>query len=346
MRIVDMTTARNKRQVNGAFATETISEVNAALNRGKQAILFRNRRGFAPLARCKQCAWIPKCRHCDVALTYHNYSRQLVCHYCGTSYPLPDLCPQCGQPSIEVVGYGTERIEEDIECIFPNRKVLRMDLDTTRNKDSYESIIEQFSNHKADILVGTQMVTKGLDFSDVSTVAVLNADELLNFPDFKSTERAFNMLQQVAGRAGRKNSDGAEVIIQTYQPQHPVFPFIISYDFDGYYNHEIEERKQFNYPPFTRIIYIYIKHRDSNILSAFSQSYASALRESLGNRVSGPDQPKVSRVKSLYIQKIMLKIETSASMSKVRNILRDTYRSMAKDPAMKTSTVYYDVDPS
>lgn len=346
IRLVDMDKARRKREVNGILAMETVKEINAAAQAGKQAILFRNRRGFAPMARCKECAWIPKCRHCDVSLTYHNYSRQLVCHYCGATYQLPNLCPQCGQPAIEVVGYGTERIEEDVERLFPGLKVSRMDLDTTRNKENYEKIIEEFSNHQSDILIGTQMVTKGLDFKDVTTVAVLNADELINIPDFKSGERAFNMLEQVSGRAGRTNSENkSQVLIQTYSPSHPIFSFLINHDYTAFYNHEIKEREQFAYPPFTHIIYIYLKHRDSTTLQIFSNAYANKLRLLLGNRVSGPDQPTVAKVKSLYIQKIMVKIETGASLAKARAVLREAYRSMAADPAMKTSTVYYDVDP-
>lgn len=343
--IVDMTTARKKREITGPLAMDTVKAVNNAVADGRQAILFRNRRGFAPLARCKQCAWIPKCSNCDVSLTYHLSSRRLVCHYCGATYPLPDLCPQCGQPTVEVVGYGTERVEEEMETIFPGSKLLRMDLDTTRNKDNYEAIIDKFSAGKADILIGTQMVTKGLDFKGVSTVAILNADELINFPEFKSSERAFNMLEQVAGRAGRHDSQSASVIVQTWQPDHFIFPFLLQHNYSGFYNTEIEERRRLNYPPFTHIIYIYLKHRDCATLQVFSNTYARRLRQLLGNRVQGPDQPNVSRIKSLYIQKIMIKIETSASMSKVREILRATYREMAADPALRNSTIYYDVDP-
>lgn len=345
IKLIDMTTARKKQAIVGPMSTETIKQVNQALDSSRQAIIFRNRRGFAPLARCKQCAWIPKCRNCDVTLTYHRHSHRLLCHYCGTAYPLPDLCPQCGQPSVEVVGYGTERVEEEIENIFPGKKVLRMDLDTTRNKENYESIIQRFSQHKADILVGTQMVTKGLDFKDVTTVAVLNADELINFPDFKSSERAFNMLEQVSGRAGRHDGESAQVIVQTYSPEHKIFPFLLNHNYIGFYNTEIEERRQFNYPPFSHIIYIYLKHRDSPTLQRFSNAYAEKLRYQLGNRVQGPDQPKIARIKSLFIQNIMIKIENGASLSKVREILRQTYREMAADPTLRTSVIYYDVDP-
>lgn len=345
VRIVDMTAARKKKEVSGILATETIRKVNNAVGVGNQAILFRNRRGFSPIARCKQCAWIPKCRNCDVTLTYHNHSHSLVCHYCGTTFEMPKLCPLCHQPDIETVGYGTERIEEDLNQIFPQGRILRMDLDTTRNKNSYENIIDGFSRHNADILVGTQMVTKGLDFNNVSTVAVLSADELINVPDFKSNERAYNMLEQVAGRAGRRNGMESEVIIQTYQPEHYIFPIIQSHDYKAFYNHEIEERRTFSYPPFSHLIYIYLRGKDAVRLAGFAESYATALRRLLGNRVTGPNQPKVSKIKSLYIQKIMLKIEYDAAMSKVRDILKSSYREMASHPDITSVFAYFDVDP-
>ena len=342
--VVDMTTSRNRYLTKGSFATNTIAASKEALEKGNQVIIFHNRRGFAPLARCKQCAWTPKCEHCDVSLTYHRFQHQLVCHYCGASYPLPNVCPSCKEPAVEILGYGTERVEDEVANLFPDHRILRMDLDTTRNKDGYENIIDDFSNHKADILVGTQMVTKGLDFGDVSMVAILNADSIINFPDFRSTERAFNMLEQVSGRAGRRTEQGA-VIVQTSNPTHPVINFLKNHDYVGFFNHEIEERKLFNYPPFTRVIYIYLKHRDNNNLSEISTIYASKLRELFGNRVFGPEEPMISRIQSLYIRKIMLKIEINASMKKVKQILRDTYEQMHQLPRMKGMIVYYDVDP-
>ena len=342
--VVDMTTSRKRYLTKGSFATNTIAASKEALEKGNQVIIFHNRRGFAPLARCKQCAWTPKCEHCDVSLTYHRFQHQLVCHYCGASYPLPNVCPSCKEPAVEILGYGTERVEDEVANLFPDHRILRMDLDTTRNKDGYENIIDDFSNHKADILVGTQMVTKGLDFGDVSMVAILNADSIINFPDFRSTERAFNMLEQVSGRAGRRTEQGA-VIVQTSNPTHPVINFLKNHDYVGFFNHEIEERKLFNYPPFTRVIYIYLKHRDNNNLSEISTIYASKLRELFGNRVFGPEEPMISRIQSLYIRKIMLKIEINASMKKVKQILRDTYEQMHQLPRMKGMIVYYDVDP-
>lgn len=341
---IDMTIARKRYMTNGSFAQLTIDTSRQALNNNNQIIIFHNRRGFAPLAKCKQCAWIPKCENCDVSLTYHRYQNQLVCHYCGASYPLPTICPSCKEPAVDILGYGTERVEDEVSTIFPKHRLLRMDLDTTRNKDSYENIIDNFSNKKADILVGTQMVTKGLDFGGVSLVAVLNADNIINFPDFRATERAFNMLEQVSGRAGRRNSKG-KVIVQTSNPSHPVINYLKTHDYKGFYTHEIDERKNFNYPPFTRIIYIYLKHRDNSTLSEISTIYASQLRQQFGNRIFGPEEPVISRIQSLYIRKIMLKIETNASMKKVKQILRDTYEYMHQQPRMKGMIVYYDVDP-
>lgn len=342
--IVDMIKARRQYLIKGTFAETTATSAREAIKRGEQVIFFHNRRGFAPMARCKQCAWIPKCENCDVSLTYHKRFNQLVCHYCGATYPLPDICPSCHEPAVEIIGYGTERIEDEVETMFPDARILRMDLDTTRNKDSYENIINDFSKHKADILIGTQMVTKGLDFGGVSLVGVLNADNIINFPDFRSIERAFNMLEQVAGRAGRRNTSG-KVLIQTHQTTHPILNFVRNHDYEGYYNNEIEQRQLFNYPPFTRIIYIYLKHRDCDAIAEISAIYANHLRQLFGNRVFGPEEPAINRIQSLYIRKIMLKIEINASMKKVKEILRTVYEQMHQHQRMKGMIVYYDVDP-
>lgn len=345
MKVVDMTRARKAGEISGAFAAETERAARESIARGNQVIFFQNRRGYAPLARCKQCAWVPKCTNCDVALTYHSNLRQLQCHYCGAVYPLPNVCPQCKEPAIEILGYGTERIEEEVGARFPNVKMLRMDLDTTRNKDSYEKIIDDFSAGKAQILVGTQMVTKGLDFGGVETVGVLNADAVINYPDFRSVERAFNMLEQVAGRAGRRSSAEGRVVIQTYQPSHPVLRHVVKHDYECYFEAEIAERERFFYPPFSRIVYMYVKHRDPAKLRFVADTYAARLRALLGNRVYGPEEPLVGRVQGLYIRKIMLKIEVGASMVKVKELLRQTYIDMHSLPQMKGTVVYYDVDP-
>ncbi|MDE7027131.1 MAG: primosomal protein N', partial [Duncaniella freteri] len=344
MRLVDMTLARKKGEVKGIFSDELREEVSGALGRGMQSILFLNRRGYAPVARCKMCGFVPKCDHCDVSLTYHRRIDKLLCHYCGSPYAVPDVCPACKEPGIEVLGYGTERIEEEVDSCFPGVAIARLDLDTTRNKDSYENIIDDFSRGKSQILVGTQMVTKGLDFGNVSVVGVVNADAIINFPDFRSAERAFNMIEQVAGRAGRKNSEG-KVAIQTYSPSHPLFRFLLSHDYHGFYANEIEERRRFNYPPFVRVIYIYIKHKDPVAVGSIANDLASKLRTLLGNRISGPEEPTVARVQTLYIRRIMLKVETNASISKVKQLLNDVRIEMTNAGRLSGAIVYYDVDP-
>jgi primosomal protein N' (replication factor Y) len=344
IKIVDLIYARNRMQLNGALATETSNVVRNALSKYEQVIFFHNRRGYAPIAKCKQCAYTPKCECCDVSLTYHRYKDKLICHYCGSVYPLPDICPVCKEPSIEVLGFGTERVEDDVERLFPDARVLRMDLDTTRNKDDYADIIDSFSEHKADILIGTQMVTKGLDFKGVSTVVVLNADNIINFPDFRSSERAFNMLEQVAGRAGRKGSKGL-VIVQTRDPENKIIKFLCTHDYVGFYERELKEREAFHYPPFSRVVYIYIKHRDFRVIDDIAAAYGAELRRLFGNRVFGPEEPQIGKVQNLYIRKIMLKVELQASMSKIKEILRDVYVNMIKKATMKGMIIYYDVDP-
>lgn len=345
--VTDLTSARRNNEMRGPMALSTVHKINRAIADGHQAILFQNRRGFAPIARCTACAWIPKCDFCDVSMTVHRSTGQLVCHYCGATRPIPTVCPQCGEARIEIYGYGTERIETSVNEIFENARVIRMDLDTTRNKDGHQHIISEFSRGKADILVGTQMVTKGLDFDNVSVVAVMNADTQINLPDFRASERAFNMLEQVAGRAGRRGDIKGEVVIQTYQPDHPLLGFVSRHDYRAFYDMEIEERARYYYPPFTRIINIYIKNRDFKATEFVARLLAERLRELLGSRVNGPDEPPVARVQSLFIRRIMLKVETNASMVKVKTLLRDTVNSLiAAYPDVKRSIIYYDVDPA
>ena len=342
--IIDTKQARKKREMSGTFTGRLLGLVREAVKDGNQAILFQNRRGYAPMVTCKQCGWVPKCENCDVSLTYHKHLRTLSCHYCGFSVTLPDICPACKQPTIEIVGYGTERIEDDIDALFPESKILRMDLDTTRNKNSYERIIDDFSSRKADILVGTQMVTKGLDFDGVSIVGILNADTMINFPDFRSHERAFCMMEQVAGRAGRKSRRG-QVVIQTSQPENPVIRYVAGHDYLGFYREELADRERFHYPPFTKIINIFLKHRDDSVLTEMSVRYSNMLRQVFAHRVLGPEAPMVARVQNLYIRQIVLKMENGASMPKVKRILRNIYENMLSvDTRMKSTIIYYDVD--
>ncbi|MDE6573780.1 MAG: primosomal protein N' [Muribaculaceae bacterium] len=344
MEIVDMRAERRQKTVTGYFSKRLLDAAYDVTGRKKQVILFHNRRGYAPMARCSLCDFTPHCDYCDVSMTYHRRTDTLQCHYCGAERAVPRLCPQCGEPSMEIVGYGTERLEEEIATCFRNNTVLRMDLDTTRDKEGYAKIIERFSQGKADILVGTQMVTKGLDFAGVELVGVLSADSLINFPDFRSAERAFNMIEQVAGRAGRRSGDG-KVLIQTYTPEHPILAFAVCHDYLGFYNHELEERRAFMFPPFSRIINIYLKHRDPKIVQECAMNFVRSLREVFGNRVHGPQEPPVGRVQGLYIRKIMLKVETGLAMGNIKEILRARYVNLTASPLSKGLTVYYDVDP-
>lgn len=342
--ILDMKELRKKKEVKGILSSPLRKRILSTLQDKRQAIMFQNRRGFAPVVVCDQCGWSPKCRDCDVSLVYHKNTGLLRCHYCGFTQLLPKLCPACGQNSIRIFGYGTERIAEELHEEFEGYRVARMDLDTTRNKDAYQEIIEEFARHETDILVGTQMVSKGLDFGEVTTVGVLNADTLLNFPDFRSNERAFNMLEQVAGRAGRRQEKG-EVMIQTVKPDHEVLQFVKHHDYAGFYKKEIADREKFGYPPFTKIINIYLKNRDGLACDRGAVAFAMALRNVFGERVLGPEKPFVSRIATYYLQSIMLKIEATASMKKVKDLLRSVLASVANNPDIKSSTIYYDVDP-
>lgn len=344
--IVNTLSAKRRGLMHGIIAESTENMVRNALAKDHQAILFLNRRGYSPVAECKMCAYTPKCQNCDVTLTYHKHIDRMVCHYCGAVYPVSHVCPSCKEPAVEIFGYGTERIEDEVDKRFPNVNIARMDLDTTRNKDGYEKIIDDFSSGNSRILVGTQMVTKGLDFTRVTAVAVLNADAQLNMPDFRANERAFNMLEQVAGRAGRRDKEGI-VAIQTRQPDHPVFPFILAHDYKGFYDYEIEERRKFNYPPFTRVIYIYLRHRDRYEVDSVAVEFTRRLKSLFGNRVFGPEEPVVARVQTLYIRKIMLKIEVNASMQKVKQILRNAYEDMMSKAigTTRSTLISYDVDP-
>lgn len=342
--VVDMLDSRKRRLTDGLLANPVAENLRHTIKRGRQAIMFQNRRGFAPLIQCTQCGWQPKCQYCDVSMVYHKNIDVMSCHYCGYQMHLPRLCPACGQNSVRIGGYGTERIAEHLHSHFPEARVSRMDLDTTRNKDAYQEIIEDFAGHNTDILIGTQMVSKGLDFANVSMVGVVNADSLLHFPDFRANERAFNMLVQVAGRAGRRNEQG-QVFIQTSDAANPLLKFISSQDYSGYYEYELEQRRRFGYPPFTKIIMLYVKHREEAEAARLATRYAGELQKVFGTRVLGPAKPSVARISNYYIQTIMLKIEAVASMIKVKKLLFEIYSRMAADRSFRNAQVYYDVDP-
>lgn len=344
IKVIDVTAERGRGNMRGPLSGTVLKYTRESLEAGHQAIFFQPRRGYSPLARCRQCAWTPRCERCDVALTYHRRDGMLVCHYCGSSRPLPTVCPQCHEPAIETLGFGTERIEDVVEESFPGQRVSRLDLDTTRNKTGYERIIADFSSGASNILVGTQMVTKGLDFAGVNVVNVVNADQLLCLPDFRAAERAYNTLEQVSGRAGRRDGKGT-VLIQSANPTHPLFGFLRNHNYEGFYRHELAERQQYFYPPFTRVIYMYIRHRDRNTAVEASRLIAQRLRESFGARVYGPDRPPVERINLWYIRRIMLKVEADASMAHVKQLLRHAYIEVMSSPGFKSLNVYYDVDP-
>lgn len=343
--VVDMRVQRKKKENQGILSSVLAEQLRAALVAGKQAIIFQNRRGYAPTVTCRECAWTPKCDYCDVSMVYHKSTDTLRCHYCGYAKTLPRLCPACGQNTIEKYGYGTERIADDFHQRFTDYRVARMDLDTTRAKDAYQEIIDEFAKGDTDILVGTQMVSKGLDFARVDVVGIMNADGMLHQPDFRAHERAFNMMVQVAGRAGRRDSRG-HVVIQTTDADHPVLQYVRTHNYKGFYTFEIAERESFAYPPFTRVIMVYIKHRDQVTATTLAGEYAARLRSVFGNRVLGPAKPSIGRIASYYLQTIMLKVEANASMPKVKKLLQDIYAVMAADPSLKQAVVYYDVDPS
>lgn len=341
---VDMQEQRRKKMARGIFSEPLLDGIKEALARKEQVILFQNRRGFAPMVECPSCSWVPKCHHCDVSLTYHKGINQLVCHYCGAVYPVPRSCPSCDNKTLTYKGFGTEKIEDDIQLLFPEARLGRMDTDTTRSRKSYQKIISDFENGDIDILIGTQMISKGLDFDNVSIVGVINADQLLNYPDFRAHERAYQLMAQVSGRAGRKNKQG-NVVLQTSQPKHEIVRQVCENDYEGMYRTQLAEREKFNYPPFCRLISVYIKNKDRELSISQAGVVAQKLRTVFGARVLGPDQPPVGRVQTYYIQKINLKIELDVSLEKMRLYLGRTIDELRREEGFKSFLIYYDVDP-
>lgn len=342
--VVDIRELQRKRRMSGPFSPQLLAEVRKALTNGEQAILFQNRRGFAPIVECAVCGWVPRCRNCDVSLTYHKGLNQLCCHYCGYTYQLPLHCPACESTDLIYRGFGTEKIEDQIKLLFPEARVARMDLDTTRTRTAYEKILGDFQAGHTNILIGTQMVTKGLDFDHVSVVGILNADAMLAVPDFRSYERGFQMMAQVAGRSGRRNKRG-KVILQTKSPEAEIIRQVVRHDYLGHYLQQMEERRLFHYPPFCRLIYVYMKHRREDVVKDLSRQFSERLRQIFGSRVLGPDVPPVGRVQLLYIRKIVVKIELTDSLYKVREQLRAVQSSMLAQEKFRSAQVYYDVDP-
>ncbi|MBR0264658.1 MAG: primosomal protein N' [Prevotella sp.] len=344
IQVVDIKDLQHRKMMHGPFSPLLLNKVREALERGEQAILFQNRRGYAPMVECKQCGWVPHCQHCDVSLTFHRNLNQLTCHYCGYTYQVPTECPNCGCIHLQTIGYGTEKIEAEIHDIFPEAHIARMDLDTTRSRQAYERIIGDFSTGRTNLLIGTQMLSKGLDFEKVSVVGILNADTMLNYPDFRAYEHAFMMMSQVSGRAGRKGKRGL-VILQTKSPDLPLIHQVVQNDYTAFYRSLIAERQQFHYPPYYRLIYVYLKDRSDGLVDTAGIEMASRLRSWFGARVLGPDKPAVAKVKSLSIRKLVLKLELGINMPEVRKYLALAQQQMLQDKRYSSIQIYYDVDP-
>jgi primosomal protein N' (replication factor Y) len=342
--IVDIREASKRKQMKSHFSPQLLDKMQASLDKKEQIILFQNRRGFAPLMECATCAWTPHCTQCDVSLTYHKQLNQLRCHYCGYSIKPPSACAACGDTAMRTKGFGTEKIEDELGIFFPQAKIARMDLDTTRAKFAHRQIISDFEERNIDILVGTQMVTKGLDFDNVALVGILNADSMLNFPDFRAFERSYQLMAQVSGRAGRKNKRG-HVIIQSYNPTHPILQFVLNNNYEGMYASELSERKSFQYPPFYRLIQFTLRHKDQDLLNLGAKHFADALKGHFGKRVLGPEYPAVARIRNEYHKNILLKFERDASMGKVKEILKAEMAAFRTFPDFKGVKVIPDVDP-
>ena len=344
IQVVDTQDLQHRKMMHGPFSPLLLARVREALERGEQAILFQNRRGYAPQIECKQCGWVPHCQNCDVSLTLHRQMNQLVCHYCGAVYQVPVECPACGGIHLQTRGYGTEKIEAEVRDIFPEARIARMDLDTTRTRHAYERLISDFAAGRTNLLIGTQMISKGLDFDRVSVVGILNADTMLNYPDFRAYEHAFMMMSQVSGRAGRKGRRGL-VILQTRQPNLPVIQQVVRGDYPALYRSLCAERRQFHYPPFYRLVDVYLKHRNDQLVEVAAQELGFRLRQWFGGRVLGPDKPSIARVKSLSIRKLILKLEPQLNMADVRRYLTLAQQQMLQDKRYASLQIYYDVDP-
>ena len=344
IQVVDTADLQRRKMMAGPFSPLLLMRVREALKRGEQAILFQNRRGFAPMIECHQCGWVPTCQHCDVKLTLHRQLNQLTCHYCGAVYQVPTQCPCCGDTDLRTHGYGTEKIEEQVREAFPEARISRMDLDTTRTRNGYERIISDFGAGRTNILIGTQMISKGLDFDKVSVVGIVNADGMLNQPDFRAYEHAFMMMSQVAGRAGRKGRRGL-VILQTKQKDLPVISQVVRNDYMALYKSLIAERQAFHYPPYYRLVYVYLRHRQDGVVQTAATELGNQLHQWFGGRVLGPDKPSVAKVKQQNIRKLVLKLENGLDMKKVRKYLLLAQSQILADKRYSSLTVYYDVDP-
>lgn len=345
IRVVDTKDLYHRKMMRGAFSPDLLEAMRTALRNKKQVLLFQNRRGFAPMVECKVCGWVPKCKNCDVSLTYHRSMNLLTCHYCGYTYPVPKQCPNCESTELLGRGYGTEKIEDRVRELFPEARIARMDLDTTRSAGAYGRIIDDFSCGRTDILIGTQMITKGLDFSGVTVVGILNADTMLNYPDFRAYEQAFQMLSQVSGRAGRRDERGL-VILQTKSADLPVIQQVVAGDFQTFAHDLLEERSMFRYPPFYHLVYVYLRHRNEQLIDSAAIEMASRLRQAFADRVLGPDKPAVARVKTESIRKIVIKLEQGINLPLARQCMAEARTQLLQDKRYAAMTVFFDVDPS
>ena len=345
IRVVDTKDLYRRKMMRGAFSPDLLEAMRTALRNKKQVLLFQNRRGFAPMVECKVCGWVPKCKNCDVSLTYHRSMNLLTCHYCGYTYPVPKQCPNCESTELLGRGYGTEKIEDRVRELFPEARIARMDLDTTRSAGAYGRIIDDFSCGRTDILIGTQMITKGLDFSGVTVVGILNADTMLNYPDFRAYEQAFQMLSQVSGRAGRRDERGL-VILQTKSADLPVIQQVVAGDFKTFARDLLEERSMFRYPPFYHLVYVYLRHRNEQLVDSAAIEMASRLRQAFADRVLGPDKPAVARVKTESIRKIVIKLEQGINLPLARQCMAEARTQLLQDKRYAAMTVFFDVDPS
>lgn len=345
IRVVDTKDLYHRKMMRGAFSPDLLEAMRTALRNKKQVLLFQNRRGFAPMVECKVCGWVPKCKNCDVSLTYHRSMNLLTCHYCGYTYPVPKQCPNCESTELLGRGYGTEKIEDRVRELFPEARIARMDLDTTRSAGAYGRIIDDFSCGRTDILIGTQMITKGLDFSGVTVVGILNADTMLNYPDFRAYEQAFQMLSQVSGRAGRRDERGL-VILQTKSAELPVIQQVVAGDFQTFARDLLEERSMFRYPPFYHLVYVYLRHRNEQLVDSAAIEMASRLRQAFADRVLGPDKPAVARVKTESIRKIVIKLEQGINLPLACQCMAEARTQLLQDKRYAAMTVFFDVDPS
>lgn len=345
IRVVDTKDLYHRKMMRGAFSPDLLEAMRTALRNKKQVLLFQNRRGFAPMVECKVCGWVPKCKNCDVSLTYHRSMNLLTCHYCGYTYPVPKQCPNCESTELLGRGYGTEKIEDRVRELFPEARIARMDLDTTRSAGAYGRIIDDFSCGRTDILIGTQMITKGLDFSGVTVVGIMNADTMLNYPDFRAYEQAFQMLSQVSGRAGRRDERGL-VILQTKSADLPVIQQVVAGDFKTFARDLLEERSMFRYPPFYHLVYVYLRHRNEQLIDSAAIEMASRLRQAFADRVLGPDKPAVARVKTESIRKIVIKLEQGINLPLARQCMAEARTQLLQDKRYAAMTVFFDVDPS